>query len=223
MNKSNHQNSLPPGQKERDDFPRFGLPAYADRISGELGPSSLSIGGEIEHPFKITNQELVVLKKAEQTSDFHCVTTWSKCDLTWGGYRFSEFYDLLIKPKLKLAESIEWVIFKSLDGYRARMCLADLLKDDVMLADKLNGQKLCKAHGAPLRLVVPKHYGYKNPKHLKAIEFHGNNYQFKPPLLSFMEHPRGRVVLEERGKFFPGWLLRYLYRPMIEKTISAFK
>jgi len=29
-----------------------------------------------------------------------------------------------------------------------------------------------------------------------------------------MAHPRARVAAEERGQWFPGWLLRYLCRPL---------
>ena len=38
-----------------------------------------------------------------------------------------------------------------------------------------------------------------------------------------MGHPRARVALEERGRWVPGWLLRYLYRPLfpvLEETVA---
>ena len=31
-----------------------------------------------------------------------------------------------------------------------------------------------------------------------------------------------RVAMEERGRFLPGWLLRYMYRPLIPATVSLF-
>jgi hypothetical protein len=37
-----------------------------------------------------------------------------------------------------------------------------------------------------------------------------------------MDHPRARVALEERGRVFPGWLLRHLYRPLIGRTEKRF-
>jgi hypothetical protein len=37
-----------------------------------------------------------------------------------------------------------------------------------------------------------------------------------------MDHPRARVALEERGRGLPGWLLRYLYRPLIPGTVTWF-
>ena len=217
-------NYLPPGQQARQDFPRFGLTPYAKRYQKDFGKLELKIGGNcIKSEFGVTTTHLEELQRVVLTADFHCVTTWTVQDLAWSGFRFKDFYQRFIQPKISDVESIHWVIFKSIDGYRSRMLLEDLLTDDVILADQLNQRPLCSIHGASLRLVAPAHYGYKNPKYLKAIEFQSSEYQFKPPLLAFMEHPRARVGLEERGQFFPGWLLRYIYRPMIKSTVNLFK
>lgn len=214
---------LPIGQREIDEFPRFGLSQFANRYRNNFGPIKLNILGEEKQLFKLTASDLKKLTRTQMTSDFHCVTTWTKRDLHWGGYRFVDFFEQLVKPHLNSKHSIHWVVFKSLDGYRARMLLSDILDSNILLADELNGKQICSKHGAPLRLVAPAHYGYKNPKHIEAIEFHTKEYQFKPPLLSFMEHPRGRVEHEERGLFFPAWLLRLIYRPLIKSTIKKFK
>ena len=37
-----------------------------------------------------------------------------------------------------------------------------------------------------------------------------------------MDHLRARVALEERGRGVPGWLLRYLYRPLVPGTVARF-
>jgi DMSO/TMAO reductase YedYZ molybdopterin-dependent catalytic subunit len=223
MNKPIEKSSLPPGQYVSGDFPRFGLSPYANRYRKNFGPIRLSVSIVTGQTFSLTGEHLEQLVRTTQASDFHCVTTWTAKNIRWAGFRFIDFFEQLVKPRMTNADSIHWVIFKSLDGYRSRMLLSDLLQTEVLLADELDGKALCSAHGAPLRLIAPSHYGYKNPKHLKAIEFHGRHYQFKPPLLSFMEHPRARVELEERGRFFPGWLLRLLYRPLIRSTVRRFE
>ena len=38
-----------------------------------------------------------------------------------------------------------------------------------MLAYEMNGKPLPRVHGAPVRLVIPEMYGYKNVKWLKGI------------------------------------------------------
>ena len=40
---------------------------------------------------------------------------------------------------------------------------------DVMLAYEMDGKPLPREHGAPVRLVIPDMYGYKNVKWLNAI------------------------------------------------------
>jgi len=115
------------------------------------------------------------------------------------------------------------VLFRSQDGFRSILPLSDLLADDVILADRLDGEPLSAKHGAPLRLITPAHYGYKSAKHLTAIEFWPDERKFKPPMFRFMSHPRARVEFEERGLWFPGWFLRYLYRPLIKSTVKLFE
>ena len=98
--------------------------------------------------------------------------------------------------------------------------------DDILLATEIREiQPLSVAHGAPMRLIAPAHYGYKSVKHLKRIEFADDLSGLKAParFLKFLFHPRGRVDLEERGEYVPGWALRYLYRPLIARTRKKFE
>tara|TARA_R110002072_G_scaffold278867_1_gene440795 strand:- start:1011 stop:1682 length:672 start_codon:yes stop_codon:yes gene_type:complete len=214
---------LPPGQIAIDGFPRFGLTDYAARYSPDIPPMEIKIYGDVENSFSLTANDLVPLARRDQRSDFHCVTTWTSRDLAWSGVRFRDFYENIVVPKASPRDGATHVVFRSHYGFRARLPLEDLLADDVLLADSLQGQPLCPVHGAPLRLIAPAHYGYKSIKQIKAIEFWTDNTHFRPPALKFMDHPRARVAFEERGLWFPGWLLRYLYRPLVRKTIRLFE
>jgi DMSO/TMAO reductase YedYZ molybdopterin-dependent catalytic subunit len=102
------------------------------------------------------------------------------------------------------------------------MLLEDLLAPDVLLADILDGQPLTIEHGAPLRLVAPAHYGYKSVKYLSRIELRSEDIGYRVSGFRFMDHLRARVALEERGRGAPGWLLRYLYRPLVPGTVARF-
>lgn len=212
---------LPSGQHEVDKLHRFGLPQYAKRFPEKPDDRSLRIiiGSE---QFEMTHEEFDQLPHAEQISDFHCVTTWSVTDLKWEGVRFSDFYEALIAPRLP-GDELDHVVFHAQDGYRARLKLEYLLAPDVMLAVTLNGEPLPIAHGAPMRLIAPQHYGYKNLKHVNQIGFHTDWSTFKPPRRKFLEHVDARVAFEERGMGYPGWFLRYLYRPLIGGTRRDFK
>ena len=206
-----------------DDFPRFGLPKYASRFQNESAPLQFRISGDVQNEMTINATKLNTLPRVEQVSDFHCVTTWTKQGLLWGGFRFIDLYNTIIQAKAQPLADAKLVIFRSLDGFRASLPLADLLSDDVLLADTLEQAPLSAEHGAPLRLVVPAHYGYKHVKHLKAIEFWQDTSKFRPPAFPFMDHPRARVALEERGQGVPSWLLRLLYRPLIKPIIRQYE
>ena len=207
------QNQLPPGQIEHPTFDRFGLGLFASRFPVVADTVRIDISGDVARQLTVS-EELAELPRVEQISDFHCVTTWSVCSLNWSGVRFSDFYREIVLPQAGPAPGSNFVVFRGQDGYSVSMQLADLLADNVTLADTLNGARLDIAHGAPLRLVAPAHYGYKNAKHIERIEFwrDASHYRFPRPYPNLMDHPRGRVEFEERARFIPNWIIRPLYR-----------
>jgi len=215
-------NKMPPGQIARKDFPRFGLTPYAERFPREGTTAELQLAGDavVEAAAPLT---LDGLPRVEQCSDFHCVTTWSCLQLAWGGVRFADFYRERVVPRLRDGATPMWVVLRGHDGYRTLMPLGDLLAGDVLLADRLEGVPLSLDHGAPWRLIAPSHYGYKSVKHLARLELWTHRPKLRAAALAFMDHPRARVAFEERGQWIPGWVLRWLYRPLIDKTVLLFR
>ena len=211
--------NLPPGQKASDLFPRFGLPQYADRFPAQIDKIEFSIGGDLEE--FVISEELFSLPRTNQESDFHCVTTWSKLALNWSGFSFKDFYTTLILPKL--SHEITFVVLKAQDGYKTSLPLNDLIQSNVLLADQLDNKPLNIEHGAPIRIVAPDHYGYKNLKHIKRIEFYKEKQKVKQGYLSFMDHPRARVAYEERASSGPNIFFRWLYKFGINGTIKDFE
>ena len=214
--------SLPPGQYAIENFPRFGLPRFANRFPADPARVRVRIGGDVRNPVTVEG-ELEHLARAELCADFHCVTTWTRRAVPWGGFRFSDFYRRIVVPLAGPDDAAVFVVLYGQDGYRSSLPLHDLLAPDVLLADRLDGQALSIAHGAPLRLVAPAHYGYKSVKHVSRIEFRRNSAGYRPSGLRFMAHPRARVAHEERGRWVPGWLLRYLYRLLVHPTARRFE
>jgi DMSO/TMAO reductase YedYZ molybdopterin-dependent catalytic subunit len=139
------------------------------------------------------------------------------------GVTFSDFFKKYVQPHEAEQHPITGAVFYGQDGYRTTLLLEDLLRSDVMLADSLDGQPLTIEHGAPLRLVAPAHYGYKNLKHLKRIEFYSTIPKIKRGISAFLDHPRARVLKEERARWIPGWILRYVYRPLISGAVKDFR
>ena len=203
---------LPPGQRAIDHFPRFGTPASASKLPA--APSAdfalqVAAGGAACAP--ISRGELGQLARRELVADFHCVTTWSYQGVSWSGYGFREFYEQLIAPRAREHGSFPFVELKALDGYGTCLALDDLLTDEALLADRMNGAPLSLEHGAPLRLVVPSLYGYKNIKHVSRLMLVS---RYRRPFVErqTQAHPRGRVAFEERGRGLPGPIYRIIYR-----------
>lgn len=216
--------TLPPGQVEAKTFPRFGLGRFARRFPRDPHGLDVVLRGDVATEVAL-GERLATLPRVELEADFHCVTTWSVRDLRWGGWRFREVYETLVVPLAKPAADATLLVLRGADGYCSSLPLVDALADDVLLADTLDGAPLGLAHGAPLRLVAPAHYGYKNCKHLAAIELwrDARNYRFPRPYPKLMDHPRARVAPEERGRFVPAWLLRPIYRLLVPSTVRAFE
>jgi DMSO/TMAO reductase YedYZ molybdopterin-dependent catalytic subunit len=201
---------LPPGQRPRRDFSRFGQHQLAPPAVPD--DPALTVTGAVEHELRLPLTELDrVVPRVDRVADLHCVTTWTATDLHWSGVSSRQFWEQVVVPRCEPADAVA-VIVRGADGVRAVLDLRDALADDVMLADRLGGVPLDDLHGAPLRLVSPGQYGYKNIKHVSGIEVHRSG-----PALGYggMEHPRARVALEERHPSIDGRLLRLPYRATI--------
>ncbi len=212
---------LAPGQYEIAQLPRFGLLPFATRFPSVTGTPTIQITGDVRTSVTV-DVELARIARVEQCSDFHCVTTWTRRQLRWSGIRFSDFYHQIVVPLADPQTAAAFVVLRGQDGARTSLPLSDLLAPDVLLADRLDGDPLPIAHGAPLRLVAPAHYGYKSIKHINRVEFWQTSAHYRPVGFRFMDHPRARVAFEERGQWVPGWMLRYLYRPLVRRTALRF-
>lgn len=198
---------LPPGQRA-SELERFGLPRFARRHVAAPPRPVLAISGAVRHPTQVDLADLLDgLPHHEQRSDLHCVTTWSAVDLLWSGVRFADVAQR-IDERVRPHPRAGWLLAAGLDGFRSCLKIDDALADDVMLATRLDGAELPRAHGAPLRLVAPAHYGYKSVKHLVSLEYRLSRAAGSA---GFKEHPRGRVDREERSRVLPGPVWRRLW------------
>lgn len=154
---------LPPGQHEVRDFPVLDLGGRPD-----VSPATwtLKIHGQVEHPVTLDWPAFQALPRFADTSDFHCVTTWSQFDMEWSGVAFFTLADQ-VRPKAVASH----LFLKCHDGYTTNLELAACLDDDVLVADRWRGEPLPREHGGPARLVVPKRYAWKSAKWLREIIF----------------------------------------------------
>jgi len=126
----------------------------------------LIVDGAVEHPVRLKWDEFMALPQTEDTSDFHCVTTWSKLNMNWKGVRLLDLA-ALVQPK----EEATHILCYGYDTYTTNISLEEALKPDVLLVHTIDGQPLAKEHGGPLRMITPQLYAWKGSKWIKRIEF----------------------------------------------------
>ncbi len=125
----------------------------------------LTVEGLVDSPVVITYSELLNLESEEQISDFHCVEGWSVDAVKWKGIRLKVLFN-----KAGLKPEASFVTFHSASGlYSDSLSLKETMESRVMLAYMLNDELLPQEQGRPLRLVMPRMFGYKSVKWVNRI------------------------------------------------------
>ena len=154
---------LPPGQKLTTGFPVLDLGVQPEV---PLAQWSLTIDGAVEKPAVLSWAAFNALPQVSDTSDFHCVTSWSKYDCAWSGVAFTTLFEL-VQPK----PGAKFVYFTSYDGYSVNVPLHYCLDDDVLVATQFAGAPVSREHGGPARVIIPKLYAWKGAKFVKSVTF----------------------------------------------------
>ena len=154
---------LPAGQYLTKKWPVL---SYEPTPKFDPATYRFKVWGAVAEPFELTWEALQALPRVQLTSDFHCVTTWSRYDNAWEGVHIRE-----ILQRAKPLPEAEFVRAHSFTGYTTNMPLTDLDDDDVIIAFTHDGEPLAPEHGGPVRLIVPKLYAYKSAKWLSGLEF----------------------------------------------------
>jgi DMSO/TMAO reductase YedYZ molybdopterin-dependent catalytic subunit len=154
---------VPPGQHLVDNFPVL---SYGPTPRFNPKKWDFRVFGMVENELRFSYEEFRALPLSRGRADFHCVTTWSKLDNLWEGFR-----TLDLMGRVRLKPEARHAIVHCDGGYTTNLALAEFVGEDVMLAWRHDGRDLEPDHGWPLRLVVPKLYGWKSAKWVRAIEF----------------------------------------------------
>jgi DMSO/TMAO reductase YedYZ molybdopterin-dependent catalytic subunit len=107
---------------------------------------------------------LAALPQAQQITRHICIEGWSAIG-KWGGVPFREFL-----ARIGADTRARYVAFRCADGYRSSIDMATALHRQTLLAVTFRDAPLPAAFGYPVKLRVPTKLGFKNPKHITAIE-----------------------------------------------------
>jgi DMSO/TMAO reductase YedYZ molybdopterin-dependent catalytic subunit len=133
----------------------------------DLKTWGLKIEGLVEKPLALRFDEIQALPKKIQAKNFICVEGWGLDDQKWEGVHLKEIF-----LKVKISPKAKYVTFHATGGkYQDSLSIQEALERDTMLAYRLNGKDLPPENGFPLRLIVPRMYGYKGVKWVERIVF----------------------------------------------------
>ena len=180
---------LPPGQYDTGTS----WPVLTAEVTPDLSTAdwTFRIEGAVDTPTTWTWDELHALPESTYAGAIHCVTTWSKFDMTWRGVSVDTLLDAVgVRPEAQFA-----VVFCH-TAYTTNLPLTDLTDGKAWVAWEADGQPLDRQHGGPARLLVPHLYFWKSAKFVAGLRLVAHD---EP---GFWEvngyHDRGDPWLEQR-------------------------
>jgi len=129
----------------------------------------LEIGGLVDHPFRLGYDELLSLPAVTFDSTLECISNEVGGDLISNGRWIGVPMRALLE-RAGMRHGVVEVVSTSVDGYSDSIPIAEVMRDTSIVAFALDGRPLPTAHGFPARILVPGHYGMKQPKWLASIE-----------------------------------------------------
>ena len=142
---------------------------YKRHLASGFAGWALRVDGLVERPLDLPLTALKALPQRAQITRHDCVEGWSAIG-GWQGPQLSRVLNLArVKPEAK------YLVFHCADiyggaPYYESIDMVDAHHPQTILAWAMNGRPLEEAHGAPLRLRVERHLGYKQAKFVTRIE-----------------------------------------------------
>jgi DMSO/TMAO reductase YedYZ molybdopterin-dependent catalytic subunit len=180
---------LPPGQYDTGET----WPVLHSEATPtiETGTWTFTVDGLVETPTTWTWEEIRALPASRYEGAIHCVTTWSKFDMTFGGVSV----DTLLELSGPL-DNAAFVLARSHTGYTTNLPIEDVTDGKAWVVWNVNGTPLQEIHGGPARLLVPHLYFWKSAKWVAGLTLLAEDQP------GFWErngyHDRGDPWLEQR-------------------------
>jgi DMSO/TMAO reductase YedYZ molybdopterin-dependent catalytic subunit len=157
------------------DFPPNGTETpngigYFEMMISQFVNFRLKVDGLVRKPLSLSLAELKDLPARTQVTQHNCDEGWTAIG-QWTGVPLAHLLQLA-----ELAPEARYIVFHCLDEmvrgsfYYESIDLFDAVHPQTILAYGMNGKELPVRHGAPLRLRVERHVGYKHAKFVNRIE-----------------------------------------------------
>ena len=166
-----------------------------DSVDPAIDPSNwrLKIAADGRTLKEYRYSELLSLSRVERYVTLRCVSNTLKSDLmgtaAWSGVSLSQLVERSAIPPGDGEVAIVGV-----DGHGDSLSLDYAFSDETLFALGMNGQTLDRTHGFPLRLLVPRYYGFKNVKWISEINFLTKPYFGTWPRLGYTKEPAVHIA-----------------------------
>jgi len=198
--------------------------AVAGLVDGfETSPWQVEVGGLVNNPKTFDMDDLRKFGQEERIYRLRCVEAWSMV-IPWVGFPLAKLlkevdpkseaqyvrFETVLRPEQMPGQSSPWYTWPYVEGLRIDEAMNDL----AILATGLYGKDMPTQNGAPVRLVTPWKYGFKNIKSIVKIDLVDkmpvslwmaaapNEYGFFANVNPEVSHPRWSQATERRiGEF----------------------
>lgn len=137
----------------------------------------LSITGAVKKPVVLRYGDILKRPAIDRAVTLECIDNLpggdSMGNALWRGISLKA----LLEEVGADVDTARDVVFRAADAYDDSITFERAMRGDVLLAYMMNGVRLPKAHGFPLRAVVPGIYGIKNVKWITEIEVYDGDYK----------------------------------------------
>lgn len=147
----------------------FYVQSYALPSQVNVEKWQLKIGGEVNTPVTLNFQDILNAPQEEFYLTMECIGNPAGGNLIgnakWTGTPLLPF----LKQAGVKKSAIEFAM-KGADWYETTLPVAELMRPEVRLVHQMNGTPLTAAHGYPVRIIIPGHFGQKQPKWIVGID-----------------------------------------------------
>ncbi|CAN5689196.1 protein-methionine-sulfoxide reductase catalytic subunit MsrP [soil metagenome] len=182
-------------------------------------PWTVQVTGMVKKPQTVNIDDLINYRPLESRVYRHrCVEAWSMV-IPWDGYSLSEFINFCEPlPSAKYVQFVSLVDKKQMPDlpggydwpYSEGLRLDEAMNPLALLAFGMYGNVLPNQNGAPVRVVMPWKYGFKNAKSIVRFHFtdkqpkttwnqiNSQEYGFYSNVNPSVDHPRWTQARERR-------------------------
>lgn len=147
----------------------FYVQSYALPSNVDAQKWQLKITGAVANPLVLNFQDILRSPQEDFYLTMECIGNPTGGNLIgnaqWTGTPLLPF---LQKAGIK-SSAVEFAM-KGADWYETTLPVKDVMRPDVRLVHRMNGEPLTAAHGYPVRIIIPGHFGQKQPKWLVEIK-----------------------------------------------------